>query len=292
MSKQEIHCMDEARLHAYVDGRLDAAAAAAEVADWLALHPDDAARVLAWRSQRSALQGLHAELLDEPLPTDMLQSLRRGERRLSLAANAPHWRWQALAAVAVLGLGLSLGWGARAWLAPEAAPLAAARLAPAVPGFVRDAGIAHAVYLPERRHPVEVGAEQQAHLVQWLSKRLGEPLRVPHLEAQGWRLMGGRLLPAGEAVDEGPQQARAQFMYEGEGGQRLTLYVSVLGPGRGQDVPSAFQFSEPAAGQSRRSFFWVEGRLGYALTGELPREALARLGEQVYQQLQPARPGS
>jgi anti-sigma factor RsiW len=57
------------------------------------------------------------------------------------------------------------------------------------------------------RHPVEVGAGQEAHLVQWLSKCLGRPLVVPDLAAVGFRLMGGRLLPA----EDGPA---AQFMYE------------------------------------------------------------------------------
>ena len=41
--------------------------------------------------------------------------------------------------------------------------------------LARSAAIAHAVYTPEVRHPVEVGAEQEAHLVQWLSKRLLSP---------------------------------------------------------------------------------------------------------------------
>lgn len=268
--------MDEARLHAYVDDRLDAEASAA-MAAWLQQHPAEAQRVADWRRQREALRGLHAELLDEPLPQALLQGLRRGER--GLAANAPSFRLQALAGVALLGLGLALGWQAREWT--TTAP------AIATPGFVRDAGIAHAVYQPERRHPVEVGAEQQAHLVQWLSKRLGEPLRVPHLEGLGWRLMGGRLLPAGAEQDEGPQQARAQFMYEeqdGAAGERLTLYVSVLGTAQAKSDGTAFRFSESADGK-RRSFYWVDGRLGYALTGRLPREQLARLGEQVYRQL-------
>ena len=41
--------------------------------------------------------------------------------------------------------------------------------------------VAYAVYAPEVRHPVEVAATQQEHLVQWLSKRLGRPLKVPDL---------------------------------------------------------------------------------------------------------------
>jgi anti-sigma factor RsiW len=83
----------------------------------------------------------------------------------------------------------------------------------------RRAALAHAVYTPEVRHPVEVGADQQAHLVAWLSKRLGAQLKPPRLEAQGYALEGGRLLPG----QSGPV---AQFMYRDAGGARLTLYVS------------------------------------------------------------------
>lgn len=278
---EEVRAMNEASLHAYVDGQLGAYEAA-EVAQWLLEHPQDAQRVLEWRSQRAALQGLHAQLLDEPLPARLLLALQTGQRP---AANSPRYRFQALAGVALLGLGLALGWGSHAWLAAErGAPVAAA--AP-VPPFVRDAAIAHAVYLPERRHPVEVGAEQQEHLVQWLSKRLGQPLHVPVLLNEGYRLIGGRLLPAGEDEGAGAPLARAQFMFETEQGQRLTLYVSVVPPA--QAVPTAFRFSESADKSGDRSFYWVDGRLGYALTGRLSPQQLSHLGSRVYEQLQPGR---
>jgi anti-sigma factor RsiW len=39
--------------------------------------------------------------------------------------------------------------------------------------------------------PVEVDAGQEAHLVQWLSKRLGRQLVMPDLTAAGLGLMGG-----------------------------------------------------------------------------------------------------
>ncbi len=264
--------IDEASLHAYVDGQLTPAEAA-EVAHWLQQNPTDAQRVLTWRSQRSALQGLHGQLLDEPVPADMLERLRRP----TPAANAPHYRLiQALAGVGLLALGLALGWGSHAWLRADAGPLARGE-----PAFVRDAAIAHAVYLPERRHPVEVGAEQQEHLVQWLSKRLGRPLRVPVLSEQGYRLVGGRLLPAGEA---GPHPARAQFMFENAGGERLTLYVSVVDAS--QAAVTAFRLADHGHGeQASRSFYWVDGQLGYALTGRLSPELLGRLGHSVYRQL-------
>ena len=74
---------------------------------------------------------------------------------------------------------------------------------PGAPGparhFAQQAAVAHAVFQPEVRHPVEVTAAQQEHLVQWLSKRLGRPLKVPVLSAQGYELSADACCPATRA---------------------------------------------------------------------------------------------
>lgn len=256
---------DETELHAWVDGQL-APQRAAAVAQWLAAHPDEAARVAAWQAQRAGLQALHAELLDEPTPPHLARALIAPPRRAR--------QFEALAAGVLLGLGALLGYGAAEWRRPPAGATQAT-----APGFVREAMAAHAVYVPEQRHPVEVDAAQQAHLVQWLSKRLGAPLRVPVLDDEGLRLVGGRLLP-GEAG-----QARAQFMYEDAQGRRATLYVSVLGQAAapGASAPAAFQWRGDGP---THSFYWVDGRQAYALSADLPRARLQVLATVVYRQLE------
>lgn len=98
------------------------------------------------------------------------------------------------------------------------------------PSWARRAAVAHVVYSPEVRHPVEVAADQEAHLVAWLSKRLGTPLKIPRLDGLGFALVGGRLLPGGQ----GPV---AQFMYQDGQGQRLTLYVRTNRAEPGNGVP-------------------------------------------------------
>lgn len=260
---------DEDALHAWVDGRL-APARAAAVAQWLAAHPDEAARVAAWQAQRAGLQTLHVELLAAPLPARLRELTRQAmpPRRTGRPAGV-----EALAAAALLGFGALLGYG----VGRHAGTPATDRVA-AAPAFVREAVAAHAVYVPEQRHPVEVGAAQQDHLVQWLSKRLGTPLHVPALDAEGFRLVGGRLLP-------GPTgQARAQFMYEDAQGARATLYVSTLtdAAAAGGTAPAAFRRDDDG---TTRSVSWIEGRQGYALSAALPREALDRLATAVYRQL-------
>ncbi|MFA9216307.1 MAG: anti-sigma factor [Sphingomonadaceae bacterium] len=137
------------------------------------------------------------------------------------------------------------------------------------------AAVAHAVYTPEQKHPVEVAADQQAHLVAWLSKRLGAPLHAPQLETLGYALEGGRLLPG----SSGPV---AQFMYRDAHGSRLTLYVSTEQRGLQQ---SGFRYSQEGA---LSVFYWIDGPFGYALSGALPRAALGQIANAVYAQLLPA----
>ena len=151
-----------------------------------------------------------------------------------------------------------------------------APLPQAAASLARSAAIAHAVYSPEVRHPVEVGADQQDHLVKWLSKRLGRPLKVPTLAAHGCELVGGRLLPG----DDGE---RAQFMFQNATGDRVTLYIGALRKRGAAGVPqTAFSFSSdgPVPG-----FYWVDQGYGYALAGKLPRHALMDLATAVYRQL-------
>ena len=255
----------EEDLHALVDGQLDPARLTS-VLKWLQAHPEDAASVAHWQAQRLHLQQLHRSLDIGATPPALIRAAL-GQRR------APHWR-QAAAAAVLLGLGLV---GGRLWptpSAPDAMP--SSLMAKAEPRFVRDAVIAHAVFVPETRHPVEVAASDEAHLVQWLTRRLGTPVKAPVLQAQGFRLLGGRLLPGAEAP-------RAQFMYEDAQGRRLTLYVTVFGEGKS---PQETAFRSVREG-SVESFYWIEGRLGYALTADMPSADMMALARTVYRQLSP-----
>lgn len=230
---------------------------------------DSVAEQAAWLRQREALRALHADVLQEPIPPAMLETLRRAGS--SRRRQAQWWRWGGMAASVVLAFGagwLTHGSSGHGGVVAAATPLA----------FAQQASVAHAVYAIEQRHPVEVPATEQEHLVQWLSKRLGKSLKAPVLGEEGFQLMGGRLLPGSDGV-------RAQFMYQGHDGQRLTLYVGALQP-QSAAAPSsdetAFRFTEegPVPG-----FYWVNQGFGYALSGALPQDQLARLARLVYQQL-------
>jgi anti-sigma factor RsiW len=248
----------EADLQAYADGRLDPQRRLA-VDAWLAARPEEAERIADYRKLAEALRTAYEPVFLEALPSRFVRSRVRW-RRYALVAG-----W------AVLGfmIGGITGWELRD-----------ARQAPMPPAdfgavMARRAAIAHATYSPEVRHPVEVGADQEAHLVAWLSKRLGAPLRAPKLEEVGFSLVGGRLLPG----DNGPV---AHFMYQTPKGMRITLYVRTEATGNRE---TAFRYAEEGR---VRVFYWVDRKLGYALSSaDVGKDDLFKVANAVYQQLNP-----
>lgn len=204
--------------------------------------------------QNNLLRRQFDTVLTEPIPARMY--LKR-----------PPWLDYARAAVLVavgVAIGLSLPWMKPAprdnAIAITPLPIRAAR--------------AHLVYSPEVRHPVEVEAKEQDHLVKWLSKRLNLPLKVPVLSSEGFELLGGRLLPG----NDGPV---AQFMYQDPAGKRLTLYVTR--PHKGDEI-TAFRFAQEG---KVSVFYWIDRDCGYALSGEVDKPQLARVANSVYKQLEP-----
>lgn len=192
-------------------------------------------------------------VMAEPIPARM--QLRR-----------PRWIAYAQAA-ALLCAGIAIGLAIPDLRTPPATTAS-------VPTLPLRAARAHAVFVSEVRHPVEVDATQQEHLVAWLSKRLGTQLRVPVLAEQGFELLGGRLLPG----TEGPV---AQFMYQDASGKRLTLYVSRRSAAEAQ---TAFRFSKEGPVSV---FYWIDRDFGYALSGDVERPTLATVANAVYRQLEP-----
>lgn len=248
----------DAELQAYADDGLPAADRL-RVEAWLLKNPDAAAKVAAWQDQAEALRQHFAPGLDEPVPAAMAALFTRPKRGEILLRQG--LRIAAVLCIALLGA--AAGWWGRGHVMP---PVQVAALP-------QEATRAHLVYSREVLHPVEVTAKEEQHLVAWLSKRLGTALRVPSLTAQGYALVGGRLLPASSG-----NHAAAQFMYENRQGQRLTLYVRTGETGD----DTAFRFSGDGAAAA---FYWVDGGFGYALAGETGREALLPVARSVYESL-------
>ncbi|MBV8457686.1 MAG: anti-sigma factor [Acetobacteraceae bacterium] len=254
--------VDEGDLHAQVDGLLPPHRAAA-VDEYLAENPDAQARFSQYAEQRQALRAALATQAG-PIPDRLRVARIRAERR--------HRRYRQLAqiaaAVSLLVLGGVAGWAVR----DVTGPILASASGTAAGIITADAIAAHRIFSVEVRHPVEVNADQEAHLVQWLSKRLGRDLIVPDLASAGFKLMGGRLLPA----EDGPA---AQFMYENGSGERLTLYLRV-GVGGG----TAFRYHEEGG---IGAFYWSDEGFGYAIAAKADRNLLLRIAELVYRQTSP-----
>ena len=227
---------------------------------WIAARPEEAERIADYRRLSEALRAAYDPVVSETLPQRFLRAPRRGWRRHAFAAG-----WL----VAGLLIGGIAGWELNELRRPlpSTADVGAT--------MARRAAVAHATYSPEVRHPVEVGADQEAHLVAWLSKRLGAPLRAPKLEDVGYSLVGGRLLPG----ENGPV---AHFMYQCNQGTRVTLYVRTEASNNRE---TAFRYAKEG---NVGVFYWVDRKLGYALSSaDISKEDLFKVANAVHRQLNP-----
>lgn len=254
--KEDREPVTEADLHAWLDGELPDERRT-EVERHLADNPDVARRFERYRAQRATLGRAFGPLIDRPLPESLKPPFEKrtpeSRRRVPLHALA-------LAASLLLFLaGGATGWLAHDWTGGRSLGSAA---------FVADAVAAHRVFVVEVRHPVEVGADQEAHLVGWLSKRLGKPLRAPRLASRGYELVGGRLL----SDVQGPA---AQLMYQDAAGRRITLYVRASSDAS----DTAFRFAQDG---NVHAFYWRDNGLAWAVTGDLDRVTLSGIAEEVY----------
>lgn len=255
----------EADLHAYIDGLLPQSRRA-EIEAYLAARPAEADRLQVYRKQKDELRALFNPVMDEPIP----MFLRSGPRHRT-------WDLQRFAAGLVIAfVGGAAGWLLHGQVTPATlaqSPAATSAESVKVSALVRQAAIAHVVYSPDVRHPVEIGADQEDQLVTWLSKRLGTPIRPPKLGKLGYELIGGRLLPG----ESGPV---AQFMYHDTTGQRLTLYVSTE---QSNNKDTGFRFAQEGP---VNVFYWIDGKFGYALSAGIGKAELTRIATAVYEQLE------
>jgi anti-sigma factor RsiW len=252
--------VSEAELNAYVDDELPADRRTA-VEAWLATHPDDAARVAAWRKQIELIRERFGHVASE-MPPRRLSVERLAQRHYGGIAAA------IAATVAAFLIGVGTGWNARGIEVANPSELAR---------FTSDALVAHRLYTVEVRHPVEVPGDQRPHLVEWLSKRVGSPLHPPELDKQGLKLVGGRLLP-------GPTGPSAFFMYENPSGERFTLYC-----GRIKDGQTALRYT---TGDQNAAYYWVDQNLAYVLSGPAEDGTLHEIAQAAYDQIDRRSPPS
>ena len=199
--------------------------------------------------QKRALKQMMNRVLEEPLPESLnLPPARQTSWKPILP--------MVVSLAASLFFGIFIGW----------------QVKPPVLMHQQQAFGAHLVYASEVRHPVEVDASQEGHLVTWLSKRLGQSFQAPDLARFGFELLGGRLLAQSS-------EPAAQLMYERSDGVRLSLYLSISTDGQ---APSAFHFGQK---DLLNAFFWSSDALQFALVGPFEQSLLLDMAHASYQQL-------
>jgi anti-sigma factor RsiW len=254
--------INEADLHAYVDGALDGVRQA-EVAAYLELHPDTASEVRGYAQQREALQAALAPIAEEPIPPELnLASLIEARRR---PARAAPWR-AAAAALLVFGLGGAGGWS----LHPGTTHLPASGVA----ALAQEAAFNYSVYGPDKIHPVEFDAASSGTLVNWISTRLQTRIIVPNLTSAGYHFMGGRLV----ATAHGPA---GMLMYDNTQGSRLVMFV------RPMEVDKNLPKMVPYAQGSVAGFSWTRDGIGYSVMGDASADVLHPLADVVREQVTP-----
>ncbi len=243
----------EDELHAYVDNELPAERRA-DVEAWLASHPEAAAQVSAWRRIADTVHERYDSVADESVPKRL--ELERIEARPK--------RWIVAAAAAMLAafvVGGGIGWFAHNASAANSDPAELLR---------SEAVSAHKLYIGEVRHPIEVRANE-AHLLPWLSRRVGTDLKPPDLSTYDLKLLGGRLLP-------GLTSPAAMFMYESSGGERVTLYCTPLRAG-----PTSLRYQDDGKAGSVQ---WTADDYGWVISGPADKDRLKAVAMAAYEQME------
>ncbi|MDK1386932.1 anti-sigma factor [Sinorhizobium sp. 8-89] len=262
----EFNTVSEDELHAYVDGHLSQPERK-RIEAWLEKHPARAEEVRQWQAQAAALKSHFASYARSDERDRSLLATGRARARTG-ATSRRHILGRLAAGILIFAAGALTGLYAPAIIAPDR-PLEIAQGPDTLPGQAQSAFL---IYASEVRHPVEVGADEQAHLSTWLGKRLDYELRIPDLSALGFSLVGGRLVPVNG-------KAGAMLMYEDGTGQRLTVLL-----GRNTDNrETSFRIASQGGVET---FYWIDGTIGYAVTGEVPRDLLQRVADECYRQFE------
>lgn len=212
-----------------------------------------------WDSQDAALRTLYAPVAEEAVP-ERLRGVVEGAappRRLGPALTG------VAAGLVLFAVGGGVGWEAARHVLPG-------KTRPDLPEFALRA---YETYTPEVIHPVEVPAAQHDHLATWLSRRVGLKIALPDLQAEGFTLMGGRIVPDEHGV-------AALLMYEDAKGKRMTLYVAAEPDAK----ETGFRYASVSGADS---VWWYGDGLGCAIVADLPRDRLKALGVAAYKQLVP-----
>lgn len=248
----------ERDIHLAIDGELpDEERAAFEA--WLEANPEMKARSDRFCADRDALRRALSDALDEPVPVRFTHLIAGNSSVRPLRRS--RW-WQAVAAGLLLATGGAGGY--------VAGMRGVGMEDPTADRFAEEAVAAYVVYAAEKRHAVEVPASDEEHMRTWLSARIGLRLVTPDLTADGFQLVGGRLLPTGTGK-------AAMLLYEDAEGNRISLFVT--------SESGSYTKGTYAEKNGPTAVYWLDKGYGCAVVGALPQEKLAVVARNAYRQL-------
>jgi len=260
----------DAEIQAYVDNQLDLDRCL-EIESYIQTHPEMAELIKDYQDLNHSIYQLYSPALDEELPEQTKQTISNKKTHLNTRLSRRRPIQRKLIKVAASLAWLAIG-GIVGWHSHSSNTILTQSIDDHTSHLVQPASFAHAIYSTESRHPVEVSAKEEQHLVGWLSKRLHTDIKAPDLSKNNFELIGGRLLPS-------TNRMAAQFMYERNDSIRITLYIR---RGAWDNNKTAFHYSKQG---SISVLYWIDGEMGYALVGDLNKTDLLDLSKQVFQQI-------
>lgn len=242
----------ETVLSAYVDGELDAAAAA-EVEALLATDAQAQRLVEMYRETGALLRAAMAEPFFAEGSHDLLD---RPRLRAGRAGWPVAWAIAASIVACVIGFGGGTVWGSWSGGPREA--------------LIDEVAEYHAVYSRETVHLVEVPAAQSEHLRTWLGHRIERRLDIPDLTAAGLQFAGGRMLVIGG-------KPAANLTYTRDRGQPVALCIL-------QSEGPAEELRVERRGGLRVAI-WQDGHYAYLIVGDLDPGMARGIAERAAEQI-------
>ena len=229
---------------------------------WLDANPDMKARAGRYSDDLALIRGALSGVEEEPVPA-RLAAIVTGEGEPARPAARLAWWRQAAAAALIFVVGGAAGYFAAVGSAGDvAAP--ADRLADSAIG-------AYVTYAVGQSHAVEVAGNDRDYLQRWLSNRTGLKLVVPDLSAQGFELLGGRILPAGHA-------AAALLVYKDPNGNQVSIYLTPE-----PRMKAKGTYAQGDGGPT--AIYWLDEGFGCAIVSAAPKDVLDAVAGNAWRQL-------
>jgi anti-sigma factor RsiW len=236
----------------YLDGSLEPLRRA-QVEAAIRADPKLARTVAAYRAQEEDLRQMAAAVLDEPVPENLLEVVRKAHR--------PAWRpplRQIMQLAAAVVVGVALG-----WLLHRGMP---SREDDLLEPFIHQAVLAHDSFVASE--DVDTLRDRGTPLLEEVRSPFRTPIRLP-------RLLGSGQQPVLFRSVEGGVGPGVELAYADPAGMLTSLIIRQHSDK--DDVPVRFREVE-----GHSVLYWLDGPLLYALVGEGSEDELRAMARSVY----------